>query len=232
MTPEYIKFNNWLMIELVIFGATISGNIVFLLTRSIASQKIVIGVKRMIHGETTDFLESRSIILGIYIQMHAPMVMLYFIKHEMSDSKVADPTSELVTTSFYRALFQAAACLYLTFVSFINPPFQFLSSFWLDIGPLIHGFLTIAAFVVIPCFEIWYRAKFEDNQFACELKLVWTANFILLVFWVPSQLAGVFIQAIARVRELKRIRSFTKYRTWDQLLKASQVNRLVSDVQK
>jgi len=67
MTPEYISFNNWLMIELVIFGATISGNIVFLLTRSIASQKIVIGVKRMIHGETTDFLESRSIILGIYI---------------------------------------------------------------------------------------------------------------------------------------------------------------------
>jgi hypothetical protein len=44
LSQECVEFNNWLMTELVIFVATVSGNILFLFVRSFSENKIALSV--------------------------------------------------------------------------------------------------------------------------------------------------------------------------------------------
>jgi len=54
----------------------------------------------MLHSDTTDFLESQTVILGIYIQLYAPMILNLFITHRMDHAhSTSDPAEKLAQNS-------------------------------------------------------------------------------------------------------------------------------------
>ena len=79
LSREFDIFKYWLMCEIVVFAASIFGYFLFLLFRSFIIQKITIKVSNLLEGAKTDYLESQSIMGGIYVTFVVPAGVLLYI---------------------------------------------------------------------------------------------------------------------------------------------------------
>jgi hypothetical protein len=88
-TVGYKKWTFWLQIELQVFIACLIANALYLLCRSVLSQRIHLKIGAMLSGESTDFLESQQTLGGFFVNFVAPVQISMFIDRKYEE-KFAD----------------------------------------------------------------------------------------------------------------------------------------------
>lgn len=84
MAPNYDEFRFWLEVEVLVFAAGIASNVIYLFVRSFVQQKITLRVTQMKQDVNTDYLESQSFMLCIFLTFVVPACVLFYIE-QMSD---------------------------------------------------------------------------------------------------------------------------------------------------
>lgn len=159
MTQDYLRFTVWLNTELIVFVACIAGNILFLLCRSLCAEKVSLVPNNQRYDESTDYLESQKLWMGIFLSFVCPLVIMLAVKFQIYFTNVSDDDTaqKVVSWMLWMALIQVMGMLYLTTVSLMTPPYTQSDSFtdsWRQYAPLLHGLIASSIFVLIPLIVI------------------------------------------------------------------------------
>jgi hypothetical protein len=117
--------------------------------------------------------------------------------------------------------------LYLIFASFYKCP-EFMSSWWIFVGPWIHAIFTVLDFIVIPLIVIieilFNTSAIRISSFSAGIVL-YPMISIGMIIWVPLQILPIFLGAIGFVQKLqKQFRQRRGAKTvdeWDLLMQES-----------
>lgn len=158
----------------------------------------------MLQGETCDFLESQQILGGIFTSFVSPVFIAYGLAANYPNENAAG--HRIVDFQMPCAIFQAVTALYLIFASFYKSP-DFMSSWWIFVGPWIHAIFTILDFIVIPIvviIEIFFNmSAIGASSFSAGLVLFPMIS-VGMIIWVPIQILPIFLGAINFVKKKQR----------------------------
>lgn len=193
MTQDYHEFEKWLEIELVVFGGTIFANMIFLFIRSFFIQSLVIEVESLMHSAESDYLDSQTVMLGIFITFVVPAVYLKFILRQIEQSGKLDddPAAHIASMQYPLAVIQSLGMLIFVFISFHKSPFDNLNLMakYLTYVPKIFAVIAVLIFVVIPVFVVVDTLiKLDDINGSVYTSALWIYCFtsiITCVVWIP-----------------------------------------------
>ena len=168
-TKEFQTYTNWLVVELWALIAVFGSNSAFLLVRSQVQQKLTLEIEELYTTEITDFLQSQQSLMSIINTLMSPVFILFGMRYNLTADMLG---YSYLNFELYFASIQAFAVFYLIFVNY-HESIDCFHAVWIKVGPLIHAFLTILAFFVIPltniCSMIAKRKEFNASMFTGSL---------------------------------------------------------------
>lgn len=203
LTPQFEEFIGWLTIELWNIIGIIASNSVFLFFRSIFAQRSHLSVSVMAKHENTDFLEGQQVLTTLYNSLMAPIFINIAIRLKFPNESTG---YWILDYQLPFAVFQAVTSLYLIFASF-HTAWDFMQSWWIFVGPVIHAVFAILDFVVIPLaiiIQIFVSGKsVSDGLFTAGLWIYPLLCFGILGQFV-LQVLPIFMGALNYTRKLQR----------------------------
>lgn len=241
MAPSGKNYQYWLVIEVVVFIATILGNMVFLFFRAFVKQAMIFAMPGLMTSCNTDFLESQQLMVGMFVTFFVPMCYLYFISIYCQDVETlkSDTLVEVISNLAPMAVFQTVSMLFLMFIPIRTPMitrYQSVSDAWSKYLPFVHLGTTVCSFVLIPIAVIAYtfsqKSNIHKSAFEGGVWIYCITSFFVLLLWFPTQILGVLLCGIYVYREKAKARAQrdeVKATTWKELYGSNPDEKISPD---
>ena len=117
---DFVKYNHWFSIEIVVTLAGLSGVVLFTFVRSIIKQH---GMHlRSFVLDQADFLDAHINVTGMIVTMIVPFFTVNFIKNRLYSNYPDDPGIKAVDFQHLQTLVQVIIAFILTFVGYTKSP--------------------------------------------------------------------------------------------------------------
>jgi len=241
MAPSGKKYQYWLVIEVVVFIATILGNMVFLFFRAFVKQAMTFAMPKLMTSCNTDFLESQQLMVGIFVTFFVPMCYLYFISIYCQDVEAlkSDTSVEVISNLAPMAVFQTVSMLFLMFIPFRTPMitrYQWVSDAWSKYFSFVHLGTAVCSFVLIPIAVIAYtfsqKSNIHNSAFEGGVWIYCITSFFVFLLWFPTQIFLVLWGGINVYRDKAKARAQrdeVKATTWKELYGSNPDEEISAD---
>ena len=147
----------------------------------------------MIHTRDSDFLESQSIIAGVFVTYLVQYPVMLFISEYGKEHYPTDEAIGIASTLSPAIIFQSVTIPLLCFTSYKDPPFTASPALhlqWTKVVPKLYSLLMLVNFIVLPFLVGGVLAHnyyaVEKTNFTAPLWFIAFTNVSFLINWSPN----------------------------------------------